>query len=118
MLAKPFRSSREAALQRSWARHIAGMKVEGNVFVVTGGASGLGEAATRAIVAQKGKVIIFDIAKQAEKANQLISEIGPSDCCFIACDVTNEDSIVAGVEAAGNKWGKINGNINCVSSPV
>ena len=88
------------------------------MFVVTGGASGLGEAATRAIVAQKGKVIIFDIAKQAEKANQLISEIGPSDCCFIACDVTNEDSIVAGVEAAGNKWGKINGNINCVSSPV
>ncbi len=37
------------------------MKIEGNVFVVTGGASGLGGATAAMIVAQGGKVVIADV---------------------------------------------------------
>jgi len=89
------------------------MKVEGHVFVVTGGASGLGEATIRAVCNKGGKGVIFDIPKQAERANAIVQELGADNCVFIPCDVTNEDSIVKAIEAAGSKWGKIHGNINC-----
>ena len=91
------------------------MRVEGHVFVVTGGASGLGEATIRAVCNKGGKGVIFDIPKQAERANAIVQELGADNCVFIPCDVTNEDSIVKAIEAAGSKWGKIHGNINCVS---
>ena len=94
------------------------MKVDGHVFVVTGGASGLGEATIRAVCAKGGKGIIFDIPKQAERANAIVQELGAENCVFIPCDVTNEESIAKAIEAAGSKWGKIHGNINCVSDTM
>lgn len=46
--------------------------------IVTGGASGLGEATTRKIVAAGGKVAVYDLNE--EKAHSLIDELGSVQC--------------------------------------
>ena len=61
------------------------------VAVVTGGASGLGAATTRALAAKGVRVAIFDLDRQ--RGEEVASEIGGG---FFSCDVTSE----AGVEAA------------------
>ncbi|MDO9223495.1 MAG: SDR family NAD(P)-dependent oxidoreductase, partial [Caulobacter sp.] len=53
------------------------MKLDSSISaVVTGGASGLGEATVRALVARGVKVAIFDLDRQAEKGAALEKELG------------------------------------------
>src|SRR3546814_3790288 len=63
--------------------------------VVTGGASGLGAATARALAASGVKVAIFDL--QAEKGEQIATEIGGTFC---AVDVTSDESVDAGFAKA------------------
>ena len=58
--------------------------------IVTGGASGLGEATVREIIKDGGNVTIFDF--QEEKGNILSEELG-QNCTFLKTDVTSEESI-------------------------
>jgi len=85
------------------------MKIEGLVFVVTGGASGLGEGAVRAIVKKGGKALIFD--RDQEKGAALETEL-KDNAIFCVVDVTKEDSIKAGIAAGVKKWGGIHGVVN------
>ncbi|WP_068673266.1 3-hydroxyacyl-CoA dehydrogenase [Oceanobacillus sp. Castelsardo] len=78
--------------------------------VVTGGASGLGEATTRNIVAKGGKVTILDL--QENKGRNLVEELG-KNVSFIRTDVTNEDSVQVGLEHAISTFGNINTLVNC-----
>jgi NAD(P)-dependent dehydrogenase (short-subunit alcohol dehydrogenase family) len=71
------------------------MDIAGKVFIVTGGASGLGEGTARMLVANGGKVVIADL--QADKGEALAQEIGG---VFARVDVTRTDEITAAVEAA------------------
>ena len=87
------------------------MKIPGHVFVVTGGASGLGEGTCRMITANGGKVVILDV--QDEKANEVVASLPSNSAYFIKMDATKEESIEAAIAAAGAKWGRIDGCVNC-----
>src|SRR5687767_695287 len=74
------------------------MKVEGNVALVTGGASGLGEATARHLHAQGASVLIFD--RDAERAAAIVGELG-SRADFVSGDARTEHDTQAAVDAAG-----------------
>jgi len=86
------------------------MKTQDCKAIVTGGASGLGEACVRAIVAGGGKAAIYDL--QAERAEKLISELG-SNVIFASTDVTSDESVQAAVSKTVAAFGGINVAINC-----
>jgi NAD(P)-dependent dehydrogenase (short-subunit alcohol dehydrogenase family) len=73
------------------------MNINGAVAIVTGGASGIGAASARLLAARGAKVVVADLAHQAEKGQALASEIGGAFC---AVDVTSTDDIVNAVEMA------------------
>ncbi len=73
------------------------MEVAGKSALVAGGASGLGEATARALVAAGAAVTIADL--NAEKGEALAAELGPS-ATFVQADVTDEDAVSAAVAQA------------------
>lgn len=83
------------------------MDIAGKVFIVTGGASGLGEGTARMIVANGGQVVIADM--QAEKGAAVANELGGA---FVKCDVSNEADGQA-VVAQALSMGKLMGLVNC-----
>lgn len=83
------------------------MQIQDNVFIVTGGASGLGAATARMLVAQGGKVVLADL--QVEAGEALAAELQAS---FVKCDVTSEADGIA-VVAAATALGTLRGLINC-----
>jgi NAD(P)-dependent dehydrogenase (short-subunit alcohol dehydrogenase family) len=86
------------------------MQIGEGVFLVTGGASGLGGATARMLVAGGGKVVIADL-KEAE-GNALAAELGAS-AKFVRTDVTNEASVKAAVAGAVDGFGSLHGLVNC-----
>jgi NAD(P)-dependent dehydrogenase (short-subunit alcohol dehydrogenase family) len=85
------------------------MEISGNVFVVTGGASGLGGATTRMLARAGGKVVIADL--QADKGEALARELGGS-ARFVRCDVSSEADGKTTVDAA-LQLGTLRGLVNC-----
>lgn len=82
--------------------------------IVTGGASGLGEATARALAAKGAKVAIFDM--NAERAEQVAAEIGGTSCVV---DVSDEASVDAGFAAARSAHGQERILVNCAGiAPV
>ena len=65
------------------------MQIKDNVFVVTGGASGLGAATAKMIVERGGKVVLVDVNPQAGAAVE--AELG-ANARFVMTDVTSDDS--------------------------
>ena len=86
------------------------MKISDTVAIVTGGASGLGEATVRNFAEGGAKVAIFDM--NAAKGEQVAAELG-DNVVFCKVDVTDEAAVKAGLDAAIAAFGKINANINC-----
>ncbi len=83
------------------------MDIAGKVYIVTGGASGLGEGTARMLAREGAKVVIADL--QADKGQALAAEIGGE---FVRCDVSQPadgEAVVA--KALG--CGKLVGLINC-----
>ena len=91
------------------------MQIEQHSFLVTGGASGLGESVVRAIVAQGGKVVIADLNESTGQA--LVNELG-DNVRFLRCDVTSGDEVQAAVELAEKEFGGLRGSINCAGIAV
>lgn len=83
------------------------MQIQDRVFIVTGGASGLGEGTARMLAANGGKVVIADM--NAERGEVVASEIGG---VYLRCDVSNEADGQA-VVAKATSLGKLVGLINC-----
>ena len=83
------------------------MQIQGKVFIVTGGASGLGEGTARMLAANGGKVVIADM--QADKGEAVALDIGGA---FVRCDVSNEADGQA-VVAKAVSIGKLMGLVNC-----
>ncbi|MEY4563229.1 MAG: hypothetical protein RLZZ618_2506 [Pseudomonadota bacterium] len=83
------------------------MQLTDRVFIVTGGASGLGEGTVRALRAEGAIVLIADL--QVARGEQLAQELGAH---FIECDVTSEAYAQATVAAAG-ALGPLRGLVNC-----
>jgi NAD(P)-dependent dehydrogenase (short-subunit alcohol dehydrogenase family) len=83
------------------------MDIAGKVFIVTGGASGLGEGTARALTAKGGRVVVADL--QQDKGEALAREIGGA---FVRCDVSQEADGQA-VVAKAVELGKLMGLVNC-----
>ncbi len=83
------------------------MQIQQNVFIVTGGASGLGAATARMLAANGGKVVLADV--QVEAGDKLAAELQGR---FVKCDVTSEADGMA-VIAAATELGTLRGLINC-----
>jgi NAD(P)-dependent dehydrogenase (short-subunit alcohol dehydrogenase family) len=79
--------------------------------VVTGGVSGLGYAVAQHLVANGGKVALFDI--NDEKGLAAIAELGVGNAHYFRTDVTDEAQVEANVAAAKEKLGGLNAAINC-----
>lgn len=79
--------------------------------VVTGGASGLGFAVARYLVAQGGKVALFDV--NAERGAAAVAELGAANAHFFRTDVSDEESVANNVQAAKDAMGGLNAAINC-----
>ena len=76
------------------------MNIEGQAVLVTGGASGLGEATARELARLGAKVAVLDVnLAQAEK---VAAEIGGVAC---QCDITNTDSLTAAIARAAEQHG-------------
>jgi len=83
------------------------MEIAGKVFIVTGGASGLGEGTARMLTAKGGRVVIADM--QVDKGTAIAKELGGA---FVQCDVTQEADGQAAV-AGAMALGKLMGLVNC-----
>ncbi|MCE9657821.1 MAG: 3-hydroxyacyl-CoA dehydrogenase [Burkholderiales bacterium] len=83
------------------------MEIAGKVFIVTGGASGLGEGTARMLAAHGAKVVVADL--QVERGQAVAAEIGG---VFVRCDVSQEADGQQAV-AAALALGKLVGLVNC-----
>ncbi|WP_295380976.1 3-hydroxyacyl-CoA dehydrogenase [Pseudacidovorax intermedius] len=83
------------------------MQIKDRVFIVTGGASGLGEGTARMLAENGAKVVIADM--QADKGEAVAAEIGGR---FVRCDVSQEADGQAAV-ATALELGKLVGLVNC-----
>ncbi|SAM06150.1 hypothetical protein [Absidia glauca] len=88
------------------------MQIKGNTFIVTGGASGLGEGTVRKLVEAGGNVSIFDL--NDENARELAKSLGESQV-FVPgkVDVTSEVIVREAIQKTVEKFGKLAGVINC-----
>ena len=88
------------------------MQIKDGVFIVTGGASGLGAATARMLAANGGKVVIADVNPAGAA---LAEELGGR---FQETDVSSEASARATVDLAGSAYGGLNGLINCAGIAI
>ena len=84
------------------------MKIKGIAAVVTGGASGLGEATARALAQRGAKVALFD--RDADKGEKVAAEIGG---IFCEVDVTSDEKVAAGFARARAAHGQERVLVNC-----
>ncbi|MHA6258401.1 3-hydroxyacyl-CoA dehydrogenase [Sporosarcina sp. CAU 1771] len=87
------------------------MEIKNSVVVVTGGASGLGEATVRNVVNQGGKAAILDLNE--ESGRKLVGELGEENVLYAQTNVVDEGETQAALNQVVEKFGKITGVINC-----
>ena len=86
------------------------MELTGRTFIVTGGASGLGAATVRRLVAGGARTVIADL--KDDEGAALAAALG-SAAQFVHTDVCDETSATAAVAAAVEGFGGVNGLVNC-----
>ena len=89
------------------------MQIKDSVFIVTGGASGLGAGTARLLAAQGGKLVLADMNREAGAA--LAAELGSQGghVRFVATNVADEASAQACVATALEVFGAVHGLVNC-----
>jgi NAD(P)-dependent dehydrogenase (short-subunit alcohol dehydrogenase family) len=86
------------------------MQITDKVFLVTGGASGLGEAVVRHLAARGARLLILDLNEA--RGGALTQELG-SATAFVRCDVSAEADVQTAVDRAAHDFGGLHGAINC-----
>jgi len=86
------------------------MNMQDCIAVVTGGASGLGEATVRNLAGNGARAAIFDL--QVERGEALAKELGDR-VIFVTTDITSEESTQAAIDATVAHFGGINVAVNC-----
>ena len=89
------------------------MKIEGSGALVSGGASGLGEATVRRLHEAGATVVIADV--NPEKGEPLAEELGAT---FIQCDVREEDQVQAAVDKAAEVDGGLRIAVSCAGTGI
>ena len=86
------------------------MNVDGSIAVITGGASGLGEACVRNLIMNGAKVGVFDIQKT--EGEELLFELGNA-VRYYQTDVTDEKAVEQSIERVFDDFGAVHITINC-----
>lgn len=86
------------------------MDIQGKTFLISGGASGLGAATSRMILAHGGHAVLADLNVEAGEAH--VAELG-GDVRFIRTDVTDEASVQNAVRQAVAEFGGLHGVVCC-----
>lgn len=84
------------------------MQIENKVFIVTGGASGLGAATAELLVSAGAKVMLVDM--NAEAVAEQAKRLGAQS---VVADISNEAAAEAAVQATITAFGSLNGLVNC-----
>ena len=84
------------------------------VALVTGGASGLGQATVEAYVSKGAKAVILDINE--EKANKIIENLGKENVMFISTDIMKEDPVMEAINLIKEKYGQLHIAVNCAGT--
>jgi NAD(P)-dependent dehydrogenase (short-subunit alcohol dehydrogenase family) len=87
------------------------MDIDGSAALVTGGASGLGEATVRALHSRGARVTIADVNE--EKGKALAEDLGLE---FVSCDVREEEQVQAAVERAASAEGGLRIAVACAGT--
>ncbi len=86
------------------------MRIQDSVFLVTGGASGLGAGTARLLIERGARVVLADLNRAAGEA--LVAELG-GQARFAETNIADEASARAAVELAGATFGRLDGLVNC-----
>ncbi len=86
------------------------MKIAGAVALVTGGASGLGEATVRMMVAGGGKAVILD--RPGSPGEEVARQLG-AQALFAPADVTSAEEVQVAVARAVERFGTLHVCVNC-----
>ncbi|QDU30513.1 2,5-dichloro-2,5-cyclohexadiene-1,4-diol dehydrogenase [Anatilimnocola aggregata] len=87
------------------------MQVKNSTFLVTGGASGLGQGTVRRLARAGANVVIADLNTAAGQA--MVDELGADKVVFQSTDVTSAESAQAAVDLAVQRYGGLQGLVNC-----
>jgi len=95
-------------------------RLQDQVAIVTGGASGIGEGTVRKYAAEGARVVIADL--QEARGQQLAEELGPQTS-FLKTDVADEAQVASAVDLAMSRWGRLdvifnNAGFGGVSGPI
>jgi NAD(P)-dependent dehydrogenase (short-subunit alcohol dehydrogenase family) len=90
------------------------MHVDGNVALVTGAASGLGEATARRLAAAGASVVLADFA--ADRGKIVADELGEK-ARFVHCDVTSEEDVTNAVSVA-REMGRFAASVHCAGGGI
>lgn len=91
------------------------MQLAGATIIVTGGGSGLGAACARLFVAAGANVVIADVDEA--RGSRLAAELGPA-AHFTRTDVTAEASVEGAIGEARERFGDLQGAINCAGIAI
>jgi NAD(P)-dependent dehydrogenase (short-subunit alcohol dehydrogenase family) len=91
------------------------MQIKGSTFIVTGGASGLGEGTVRMLAGGGASVVVADL--QTDKGEAIAKELG-AKVRYVKCDVTSESDGQAAVDAAVRNFGGLQGLVNCAGIAI
>lgn len=92
------------------------MQLQNTVAIVTGGASGLGEATVTRIVENGGYAAILDLS--VEKGEALVEKLGQERVLFVKTNVTSEEEVSSAIDQTIEKFGAIHAAVNCAGIGV
>jgi len=90
------------------------MDIKNKTVLVTGGASGLGQATVEAVIAAGGNAVILDINEI--NANKLIDELGEDKVSFISTNIMEEEPVVNAINEIQEKFGALHVAVNCAGT--
>lgn len=90
------------------------MNIKNKTVLVTGGASGLGQATVEAVIAGGGNAVILDINEI--NANKLIDELGEDKVSFISTNIMEEEPVVNAINEIQEKFGALHVAVNCAGT--
>lgn len=91
------------------------MQLSERTFLVTGGSSGLGEACVRRFTSAGARAVIVDL--NAESGESLAEELGDA-AVFVRADVSSESEVQNAVAAAVERFGRLDGVVNCAGIAI
>jgi len=86
------------------------MLIENHVFLVTGGASGLGAATAYMLAHEGAKIVVADVSSAGDS---VAHQLGDAKARYVRTDVTDEASMQAAVDLCISAFGAIHGLVNC-----